>query len=138
MTEKEFLETYMVAQRKVDALRAEYEAQRLAADSIRSALDGDGGRTTEISRPVERAAVKLAEKAEALRAAEVEALRARVDVEIVVNAVPDVMGAVLWERFVNLKPWGAVAKAVGYSKRQTFRYYEAGLVFVRRLLALEK
>lgn len=130
MTAKEFLNQYKILSKKVDGLRAEYQAQRAAIDSIRTSLEGEGGRTLEISRPVERMAVKLAEKAEELKEAETEALRIRQEIVEVIIDVPGVAGRVLYERFVLLKRWGDVAAAVGYEKRQVQRYYKKGLELV--------
>ena len=130
MTAREFLNQYRALSMKVDSLRAEYQAQREAIDSIRTSLEGEGGRTLEISRPVERMAVKLAEKAEELKEAEAEALRIRQQIYDVILHVPDVPGEILYQRHINLKSWGEIAEAVGYSRSQVFRFYQRGLHIV--------
>lgn len=130
MTAKEYLSQYKILSKKAVDLRAEYQAQREAIDSIRTSLEGEGGRTLEISRPVERMAVKLAEKAEELKEAEAEALRIRQQVFDVILHVPDVPGEILYQRFIGLKPWGEIAELVGYSRSQVFRFYERGLQIV--------
>lgn len=127
MTAREFLNQYRVLSMKVDSLRAEYQAQREAIDSIKTSLEGDGGRTLEISRPVERMAVKLAEKAEELKEAEAEALRIRQQIYDIILHVPDMPGEVLYQRFIRLKSWGEIAELVGYSRSHVFRFYEQGL-----------
>lgn len=134
MTAKEFLSQYKILSKKVDGLRAEYQAQREAIDSIHTSLEGEGGRTLEISRPVERMAVELAEKAEELKEAEAEALRIRQQIYDIILSVPDVPGEVLYQRFIRLKTWGEVADSVGYSRRQTFRFYEHGLHIAEKKL----
>lgn len=130
MTAKEFLNQYKILSKKVDGLRAEYQAQREAIDSIRTSLEGEGGRTLEISRPVERMAVKLAEKAEELKEAEAEALRTRQQIYDIILHVPDMPGEVLYQRFIRLKSWGEIAELVSYSRSQVFRFYESGLQIV--------
>lgn len=132
MTAKEFLSQYLAAERKAKLIRAEYEAQRQEIDTLRTSLEGDGGRTMEISRPVERMVMKLTEKAEELKTAEAEAIRIRQEVVDVILTVPDVSGKILYERFVLLKPWSEVAEAVGYQRRQVHRLYVKGLEDVAR------
>lgn len=59
----------------------------------------------------------------------VEKLRIRID-RIrcerikVIEMVPDPrMRALLWERFINQKPWKAIQKVLNYSKTQTYNLY---------------
>ena len=130
MTAIEFLDQYRVLSEEVDRLRAEYQAQRAAIDSIRTSLEGEGGRTLEISRPVERMAVKLAEKAEELKEAEAEALRIRQQIYDIILHVPDMPGEVLYQRFIGLKSCDEIADMVGYSRSHIYRLYRRGLQIV--------
>lgn len=134
MTVKEYLLQYRTAKIRADILQREYDVERAEIDSIRSPLGGDNVHSGEISRSVEVKALKLAEKAEALKNARAEALRICQDVLDLILSIPDEPGRVLYERFLNLKTWGEVADAVGYSRRQTFRFYEYGLHIAEKKL----
>ena len=127
MTVKEYLLQYRTAKIRADILQREYDVERAEIDSIRSPLGGDNVHSGEISRSVEVKALKLAEKAEALKDARAEALRIRQEILELILSVPNESGQILYERFINLKSWGEVADTVGYSRRQTFRHYERGL-----------
>ena len=132
MDAKEFLKQYETAEALVEQLRTEYAKENEKVDAIRSALGGDGtpgGK--EISKSVERQAVKLAEKAEELKEAEVEALIVRQYVYSVIREVPDVLGSILYERYINLKDWESVAYSVGYSKSRAHDLHKLALAVVQ-------
>ena len=132
MDAKEFLKQYETAELLVDQLRTEYEKESEKVDAIRSALGGDGTPgSKEVSKSVERQAIKLAEKAEELKEAEIEALIVRQYVYSVIRDVPDVLGAILYERYINLKDWESVAYSVGYSKSRTHDLHKDALALVQ-------
>lgn len=140
MTAKEYLKQYRDAVVAAEKLREEYNEQTAQADNIRSALGGDGmPRSGEVSRRVETDAIRLAEKAEELLEAEVEALRVRQEIERTVRRVPGIYGDVLRERYINLQGnklqrWEDVADAVGYSLRHLHRIHEEALEIVARMV----
>jgi hypothetical protein len=88
----------------------------------------------EISRKVENQALKLSEKADALREAEAAAIEVRQEIFKTVMRVPDEKGSVLYERYVLLKDWRDVADSVGYSEAHTYELHRQGLDYVNNLL----
>lgn len=141
MTAKDYLKQYRQAVADAEKLREEYKEQTAQAESIRSALGGDGmPRSGEVSKRVEADAIRLAEKAEELLQAEVEALRIRQEIERTVRKVKGFQGDVLRERYINLQGdklqrWEDVADAVGYSLRRTHELHLEGLDQVELLLS---
>ena len=135
MTAKEYLKQYEEAARLARRLKTEYDKEVELIDSILSALGGDGTpRGGSISRTTENKAIRLAEKLSDYQSAELDALRIKRTVLSTINAVPGEAGAVLYERYINLKSWDEVAKSVGYSKRQAHRFHEDGLAFVQNVI----
>ena len=74
MTGREYLEQYRHKELLLLRVREEYRKELDTIDSIRSALDNSGVPSGHVSRTVELRAMRLAEKAERLRTAELEAL----------------------------------------------------------------
>lgn len=135
MTAKEYLLQYKRAVREAQRLRDEYEKELYLIDNIRSSLGGDGmPRSGEISKKVERQAIKLGEKANALKEAEADAIETRNEVFRTVMKVPDEKGSVLYERYILLKSWEDVADAVGYTVRHVHNLHKDGLEYVETLL----
>lgn len=135
MTAKEYLLQYKRAVREAQRLRDEYEKELYLIDNIRSSLGGDGmPRSGEISKKVERQAIKLGEKADALKEAEADAIGIRNEVFRTVMRVPDEKGSVLYERYILLKSWEDVADAVGYTVRHVHNLHKDGLEYVETLI----
>ena len=135
MTAKEYLLQYKRAVREAQRLRDEYEKELYLIDNIRSSLGGDGmPRSGEISKKVERQAIKLGEKADALKEAEAAAIGIRNEVFRTVMKVPDEKGSVLYERYILLKSWEDVADAVGYTVRHVHNLHKDGLEYVETLI----
>lgn len=132
---KQYLKQYENAVKVAQRVRREYEEELDLIDNIRSSLGGDGlPRSGEISRKVENQALKLSEKADALREAEAAAIEARQEIFRTVMRVPDEKGSVLYERYVLLKDWRDVADSVGYSEAHTYELHRQGLDYVNNLL----
>lgn len=137
-TAKQYLKQYENAVKAAQRVRREYEEELDLIDNIRSSLGGDGmPRSGEISRKVERQALKLSEKADELREAEAAAIETRQMIFRTVMQVPDDKGSVLYERYVLLKEWRDVADAVGYSEAHTYEIHRQGLEYVNKLLGYE-
>lgn len=134
-TAKQYLKQYENAVKVAQRVRREYEEELDLIDNIRSSLGGDGlPRSGEISKKVENQALKLAEKADALREAEAAAIEIRQEIFRTVMRVPDDKGSVLYERYVLLKDWKDVADAVGYSESHIYELHRQGLDYVNNLL----
>lgn len=140
MRAKDYLKQYRDAVVAAEKIREEYNEQTAQANSIRSALGGDGmPRSGEVSRRVEADAIRLAEKAEELLEAEVEALRIRQEIERTVRKVQGFHGDILRERYINLQGnklqrWEDVAEAVGYSLRRTYEIHEEALEIIEEFI----
>lgn len=116
MTAKEYLRQYAYAQRRADIFREEYEAETLKVDAIRSLSDNDGmPHGTNISKPTEDKAIRLADKALKWREAELEALEVRQMVFETIIIVPDIEGKVLYERYIQLRKWEEICVRLNYS-----------------------
>lgn len=135
MYAKEYLKQYENAVRRAQRLQKEYEDELEQIDNIRSSLGGDGlPRSGEISKKVERQALKLSEKAEELKGAEVEAIAIRNEIFRTVMRVPDDMGSVLYERYILLKKWDDISDSVGYTVRHIHNIHREGLEYIEKIL----
>lgn len=138
MTAKEYLKQYEYMVRRVRRLEEEYEVERLQIDAVRSVSDNDGmPHGSGISKPTEDKAIRLSDKLQRLADARIEAVRIRQDIFDMVESVDGVEGEVLYERYINLKPWDEVCKAVCYGWAQTHRYHRHGLEIVSNRLGIE-
>ena len=132
MTAKEYLQQYAEAVRAVRRLQFEYQEELYLIDNVRSTLGGDGTpRSNAISKSVEEKAIRLADKALELKQAELDAIRIRQEVFDAISEIPEEKGDVLYERYINLKSWSEVAKAVGYSKSRTHDIHNEALQLVK-------
>lgn len=132
MTAKEFLKQYEYAVRRIRRLEEEYEKERILIDAIRSTSDNDGmPHGSNISKPTEDRAIRLADKHMKLVDAKIEALEIRQKVFDVINNVQGVEGDVLYEKYINLKSWEDIAKTIGYSERQIFNIHGNALQKIR-------
>ena len=134
MTGREYLEQYRHKEFLLLRVREEYRKELDTIDSIRSALDNSGVPSGHVSRTVELRALRLAEKAERLRTAELEALATRQKVFDVISMVEGVKGQILYERYINLKKWEDVADVVCYEERQTRRLHDEAVRIVEDLI----
>ena len=125
MTGREYLEQYRHKELLLLRVREEYRKELDTIDSIRSALDNSGVPSGHVSRTVELRAMRLAEKAERLRTAELEALETRQKVFDLIARVEGVKGQ---------KKWEDVATAVCYEERQTRRLHDDALRIVEDVL----
>lgn len=131
MTAKAFLEQYREADRKAKRLKAEYDKERMLIDALRSSSDLDGmPHGSSIRRNVEDKAVRLADKALEWKEAELEAIRIRQAVFETVRNVPGIEGDVLYERYVNLRPWKEISCMLHYSEMGVYHIHKRALDMV--------
>ena len=134
---KEYMDGYGDACRRVRQCEEQYQRESLLIDAIRSTSDNDGmPHGTNIGRPTESKAIRLAQRGINLFEAKREALRVQGEIFAVAFRVGGVEGDVLIERYVKLKDWSDVYAAVNYSESQTLRYHRAGLDKVADMLEL--
>lgn len=137
MRVKDYLRQYEVATRRIKRLEAKYQELNTIAGCIRSPMDTDGQpRGTISGKPTEEKAVKMADVLLDLEKAKRDALYVQFEVFTVINKVPGVYGDVLAERYINLKTWDEVAKAVGYSVRWTHELHHRGLEYIKHTPSL--
>ena len=134
MDGKAYLEQYRHKMLLLLRVKEEYKKEQDRIDSIRSALDNSGTPSGQASRQVEIRAMRLAEKAERLKEAEVEALATQQKIFDTIAKVEGVRGAILYERYINLKKWEDVAAAVYYEERQTRRLHDEAVRIVEDII----
>lgn len=135
MTAKEYLKQYENAVKYAERIQSEYNEQMEQIDNIRSSLGKDGMPSSgEVRKEVEEKAVKLAEKAQELKEAEIYAIEIRQQIFRTIMSVPGEMGSVLQERYINLMKWDDVADAVGYSLRQAHNIHREGLEAIQDMI----
>lgn len=132
MTVREYLERYGEAERLAQMSRIEYLKELEKIDALHSPLGGDGTpHSGAVSKTVEHKAIRLADRAKEVQRAETEALQVMREVYDVIRKVPGKPGDALYERYINLKSWDDVAKAIKYSKRQAHRLHDEGIEYIK-------
>ena len=131
---KEFLKQYKEACRLVSRLQNEYREETEKIDSIRSSLGDGTPHGGQISKTVELQAIRLADLSDEWKLAEIEATQIRHGVVKVINSVQGEKGAVLYERYINLKKWEEVADTVNYPLRQVHNLHRDGLEAVAEII----
>ena len=135
MTAKEYLRQYAYAQRRADIFREEYEAETLKVDAIRSLSDNDGmPHGTNISKPTEDKAIRLADKAKKWRDAELDALEVRQMVFDTISIVPDIEGKVLYERYIQMRKWEEICVRLNYSWKGIHLVHRRALNIVESII----
>ena len=125
---KEYLEQYEIAQRQVRQCQEQYNRELYLSDTIRSPSDNDGmPHGSGISKPTENKAIRLSEKALDLHTATQAAKQTMREVFAVAYNVGGIEGDIIIERYIKLKDWRDVYKAVNYATSQAHRYHRAGL-----------
>lgn len=142
MTERQlaaqgYMDKYRDACRRVRQCEEQYEREELLIDAIHSPSDNDEmPHGNSVGRPTESKAIRLTDKGLDLYTAKLDALRVQREVFETAYKVGGVEGDVLIERYINLKDWSDVYKAVNYSESQTLRYHRCGLDSVADILGL--
>ena len=131
MTTREFLEQYKEADKIARRLRAEYEKELYLIDTVKSVSDIDGmPHGNGINKAVEDKAIRLADKAAVWKMAELEALHLRQEVFELVYDIPGDEGDILYERYVYLRKWKDVCKAVHLSWESVRKHHKRALDLV--------
>ena len=116
MTAKEYLKQYEYAHKKAERYREEYESELLKIDTVRSLSDNNGmPHGSNISKPTEERAIRLADKALKWKQAELDALEIKQEVFELICDIPDVEGDVLYERYIKLRKWEEICVRMNYS-----------------------
>ena len=139
MTAKDFLKQYEEANRRIKLIEKELTEERLMIDSIRSVSGSDGmPHSSGINKPVEDKAVRLDDKAMKRANAILEAVEMRQRVFDVVIQVEGLTGDVLYERYIMLEPWQALADKLGISWNTAHTHHRIGLGIVSEIIGVDK
>lgn len=133
MTAKQFLKQYEEANNKALQHKREYEKQCELIGSVSMKMDGMP-HGSNISKPTEEAALKLAESAKKWREAELEAIRIRQEVYEVIADIPGIEGRVLYERYISLYKWEAICILLHYSWQGIHLVHRRALAIVESRL----
>lgn len=134
---KEYMEKYGDACRRVRQCVEQLERENLNVDAIRSSSDSDGmPHGNSVGRPTEEKAIRLVDRGIDLFDAITKAKKVQRDIFETAYQVGGVEGDVLIERYVKLKDWTTIYKAVNYSESQTHRYHRYGLDKVADILGI--
>ena len=135
MTAKEYLRQYEYAVKRIKRIEEEYKQEQLLIDAIRSTSDNDGmPHGTNISRPTEDKAIRLADKALRLSEARLEAISIRQEIFDLVDSVDGIEGEVLYERYINLHKWEEVCVIVNYSWQGVHLVHKRALAIIENRL----
>ena len=135
---QKYLEQYEESLRKVRWCQEQYARELYLSDAIRSPSDNDGmPHGSGISKPTEDKAIRLAEKAMDIHKATQAAKETMRDIFTVAYNVGGVEGDVIIERYIKLKDWRDVYKAVNYGMSQTLRYHRSGLDKVADMIGIK-
>lgn len=138
MTAKEYLRQYERAVRRAERYRAEYQKESDLIDAVRSLSDNDGmPHGSNISKPTEDKAVRLADRRLRLIDAELEAIRIKQEVFDFIDSIEGIEGDVLLLRYVDLLTWEEICYKIHYSWRQTHRIHHRALSMVSEMLGIE-
>ena len=133
MTAKEYLKRYEEADRKAKQHHAEYERELEMIGSLSVKMDGMP-HGSNISKPTEEAALKLADKALRWKMAELDAIRTRQEVYELVSDIQGIEGQVLYERYINLHKWEEICVLVHYSWQGVHKVHKRALGIVESRL----
>ena len=138
MTAKEYLKQYERAVRRAQRYRDEYQKESDLIDAVRSLSDNDGmPHGSNISKPTEDKAVRLADRRLRLIEAELEAIRIKQEVFDFIDSIEGIEGDVLLLRYVDLLTWEEICYKIHYSWRQTHRIHHRALSIVSEMLGIE-
>lgn len=131
MTAKEYLRQYEKAEHKARRYREEYENETMLIDNVRSVLNTDGmPHGSNVSRPTEEKALRLADKRLRLIDAEVEAMQIRQELFDFIDRIDGVEGDVLFERYINLRKWEEICVVMNYSWNGIHKVHRRALAIV--------
>ena len=129
------MKQYEEADRKARQHRAEYERELEMIGSLSVKMDGMP-HGSNISKPTEEAALKLADRALKWKEAEENALRIRQEVYDTICNISGIEGRVLYERYINLHKWEEICILVHYSWNGIHHVHRRALQLVEEMMVL--
>ena len=135
MTAKEYLKQYEYAVDRVRRYEEEYENELALIDAVRSVSDNDGmPHGSNISKPTEEKAIRLADKSLRLTEARLEAIRIRQEVFDLIDSIDGIEGDVLYERYIKLHKWEEICVLLHYSWQGIHLIHRRALAIVESRL----
>ena len=133
MTAKQFLRQYEEASNKALQHEREYKRQCELIGSVSMKMDGMP-HGSNISKPTENDALRLADAALKWKEAQLEAIRIRQTVYDMIDDIPGIEGQVLYERYINLHKWEEVCVLLHYSWQGVHKVHKRALAIVESRL----
>lgn len=133
MTVKEYLSRYYQAKKDIDYIEKELARLRASATDIQATDYGkvvvDGTRNSDT---ITNIVIRIEGKVETLEKARVKARQIMLDIEDTLDTLqaPEVR-EVLCQRYIELKKWEDIAKAMAYSVTHVKRLHKQGLVMLQ-------
>lgn len=135
MTAKEYLKQYEYAVDRVRRYEEEYENELALIDAVRSVSDNDGmPHGSNISKPTEEKAIRLADKSLRLTEARLEAIRIRQEVFDLIDSIDGIEGDLLFERYIKLRKWEEICILLHYSWQGVHLVHRRALAIVESRL----
>lgn len=131
MTAKEFLKQYEKAVKKAERYKEEYKDESALIDAIRSLSNNDGmPHGSNISKPTEDKAVRLADKALQWKMAQLDAVEVRQQVFEMIDGISGIEGDVLFQRYIKLRKWEEICVLLHYSWNGVHKAHYRALAIV--------
>lgn len=135
MKAKEYLKQYEYAIKRIARLEAEFEEETAMIDAVRSLSDNDGmPHGSNISKPTEEKAIRLADKRARLIKARLDAVEIRQDIYDTIEQIGGDEADVLYQRYILLKTWANVCESVFYSWYKVNCLHRSALEKVENML----
>lgn len=136
MKAKEYLRQYEDLNRIALRCKTEYELETEKIDAIGSTLAGEPGMPhgTGVSRKTEDKAIRLADKALAWKAAELNAIAKRQEIFELIHTVRGIEGEILYQRYIMLHKWEEICILIHMSWTQTHEHHKRALIIVQGIL----
>lgn len=136
MTAKEYLRQYEYAKRRAARYRDMYENELRQIDAVRSLSDNDGmPHGSNISKPTEDKAIRLADKALRWQQAELDAIAIGDKVFATISDIPDIEGDVLYLRYIKLRKWEEICVELHYSWNGIHKVHRRALSIVDGIIS---
>lgn len=123
MTAKEYLRQYIIAEHRAARLAEEYEREKEMIDAIKSTSNFDGMPKNKNRKSPEEQIIKLADKAQALKQAQLEALKICQEIRERIEQLEfpgkenktEKARAMLINRYIKDMQWEQICVAMNYS-----------------------
>ncbi|MBQ1297939.1 MAG: sigma-70 family RNA polymerase sigma factor [Clostridiales bacterium] len=137
MTVKEYLKQYEEADRLVKQLKIEYEEESEKIDTIRSSVGDGTPHGGSVSNEVETRALRLIDKADKLKRAQLDAMQIRQEIYDTIQKIPGDEGTVLYMRYIALKKFEIIAEEMHFSLSNIYKIHKKARDLVAECIVLQ-